>query len=69
MLIRGCSEETLKTLVEIMKADKAGNLSDTSAEFYCRLAIGGAFRKSGESLIELIKRAEGLMYQNKHSSR
>jgi len=69
MLVRGCSEETLSTLVAIMRDDRAGDLSDTSAEFYCRLAIGGAFRRPGESFVETIKRADEEMYKNKHSKR
>ena len=66
MFIQNCSEDTLATLVAMMRADEDGNLSDTSAEFYCRLAIGGAFRKNGEKMHELIKRAEEEMYKNKH---
>ena len=69
MLVRGCSEETLSTLVAIMREDRAGDLSDTSAEFYCRLAIGGAFRRPGEAFVETIKRADEEMYKNKHSKR
>lgn len=69
MLVRGCSEETLSTLVAIMREDRAGDLSDTSAEFYCRLAIGGAFRRQGEAFVETIKRADEEMYKNKHSKR
>ncbi len=66
IFVPGCSEGTLMTLVEMMKADEDGNLSDTTAEFYCRLAIGGAFRKKGEAIPDLIKRAEEEMYKNKH---
>ena len=69
MLIRGCSEETLNALVAIMREDREGDLSDTSAEFYCRLAIGGAFRKKGEIIADTIKRADEEMYKNKHSKR
>lgn len=69
MLVCGCSKDTLDTLVKIMREDRAGDLSDTNAEFYCRLAIGGAFRKSGEALVETVKRADDEMYKNKHSVR
>ena len=69
MLVRGCSEETLNTLIHLMREDRAGDLSDTSAEFYCRLAIGGAFRKDKEDLLDTIKRADDEMYKNKHSKR
>lgn len=69
MLIRGCSKDTLDTLVKLMREDRAGDLSDTSAEFYCRLAIGGAFRKKGENLVDTVKRADDEMYKNKHSIR
>lgn len=69
ILIRGCSESTLNTLIRVMREDDMGNLSDTNAEFYCRLAIGGAFRKEGEELVDTIKRADEEMYKNKHAVR
>ena len=52
--------------VSTMRGDEKGNLSDVTAEFYCRLAIGGAFRKTAETLEETIKRADDEMYKNKH---
>lgn len=69
MLIRDCTEEKVQELVSTMRGDEKGNLSDVTAEFYCRLAIGGAFRKTGETLEETIKRADDEMYKNKHSVR
>ena len=69
MLIRDCKEEKVQELVSTMRGDEKGNLSDVTAEFYCRLAIGGAFRKTGETLEETIKRADDEMYKNKHSVR
>ena len=69
MLIRDCTEEKVQELVSTMRGDEKGNLSDVTAEFYCRLAIGGAFRKTAETLEETIKRADDEMYKNKHSVR
>lgn len=69
MLIPGCSQETLDMLVCVMREDEEHNLSDMNAEFYCRLAIGGAFHKQGETLVETVKRADDEMYKNKHSVR
>ncbi len=69
MLIRDCTEEKVRELVSTMYGDERGNLSDVTAEFYCRLAIGGAFRKTGETLENTIKRADDEMYKNKHSVR
>ena len=69
MLIRYCTEEKVQELVSTMRGDEKGNLSDVTAEFYCRLAIGGAFRKTAETLEETIKRADDEMYKNKHSVR
>ncbi len=69
VLIRDCSEEKVQELVNTMRGDERGNLSDVTAEFYCRLAIGGAFRKTGETLEDTIKRADDEMYKNKHSVR
>ena len=69
VLIRDCTEEKVQELVSTMRADDKGNLSDVTAEFYCRLAIGGAFRKTGENLADTIKRADEEMYKNKHSVR
>lgn len=66
MLIRDCTEEKVQELVSTMRGDEKGNLSDVTAEFYCRLAIGGAFRKTAETLEETIKRADDEMYKNKH---
>ena len=69
MLIRDCTEEKVQEPVSTMRGDEKGNLSDVAAEFYCRLAIGGAFRKTAETLEETIKRADDEMYKNKHSVR
>ena len=69
MFIRDCTEEKVQEMVRTMRADERGNLSDVTAEFYCRLAIGGAFRKTGETLEDTIKRADDEMYKNKHSVR
>ena len=63
------TEEKVQELVSTMRGDEKGNLSDVTAEFYCRLAIGGAFRKTAETLEETIKRADDEMYKNKHSVR
>ena len=60
------TEEKVQELVSTMRGDEKGNLSDVTAEFYCRLAIGGAFRKTAETLEETIKRADDEMYKNKH---
>ena len=69
MFVRDCTEEKVQELVGTMREDERGNLSDVTAEFYCRLAIGGAFRKTGEALEDTIKRADDEMYKNKHSVR
>lgn len=53
----------------MMRTDERGNLSDVTAEFCCRLAIGEAFRKTGEALEDTIKQADDEMYKNKHSVR
>ena len=47
------------------------NLEDPeiTEEFICRLAVGGASRKAGETLEDVIKRAEEEMYRNKHAIR
>lgn len=69
IFLRSSSEERVKELVEKMRSDKDNTLSETAKEFICRLAVGGAFRKSGETLENVIKRAEEEMYQNKHAVR
>lgn len=63
------SEEKINDLLERMHQDPDGNLSAGKYEFCCRLAIGGAFQKKGERLSDTIKRAEELMYGDKHSTR
>ena len=63
------SSAITKYSVSLRSGDEKGNLSDVTAEFYCRLAIGGAFRKTAETLEETIKRADDEMYKNKHSVR
>lgn len=69
MLVKDCTEQKVQELVNMMRTDERGKLSDVTAEFYCRLAIGGAFRKTGEALEDTIKRADDEMYKNKHSVR
>ena len=69
MLVKDCTEQKVQELVNMMRTDERGNLSDVTAEFCCRLAIGGAFRKTGEALEDTIKRADDEMYKNKHSVR
>ena len=53
----------------MIKTDEAGTLSDPGDEFFCRLAIGGAYREEKETLQDTIKRAVSMMYQNKHTVR
>lgn len=69
LFLRNSSEESVNALVEKMRSDKENILSETAKEFICRLAVGGAFRRTGETLENVIKRAEEEMYRNKHAVR
>ncbi len=61
--------ERVEDLVNCMRGDKGNLLSEITEEFICRLAVGGASRKAGETLEDVIKRAEEEMYRNKHAIR
>lgn len=69
MFLRTSSEENVRVLVDRLRNDEDNILSKTEGDFLCRLAVGGAFRASGETLENTIKRAEEEMYQNKHAVR
>ena len=69
VLVSSYAKEAFDEMVEMMKADGAGTLSDPNDEFFCRLAIGGAYREENEELQDTIKRAESMMYQDKHTVR
>lgn len=69
LVVQASSEEQVKELLEKMHQDSDGNLSEGKYEFCCRLAIGGAYQEKGEKLSDTIKRAEELMYGDKHSTR
>lgn len=69
VFLRNSSEDKVESLVEKMRNDANNVLSDAAGDFVCRLAVGGAFRKDGEALEDVIKRAEEEMYKNKHAVR
>ena len=69
VLVSSYAKEAFDEMVEMMKADGAGTLSDPNDEFFCRLAIGGVYREENEELQDTIKRAESMMYQDKHTVR
>lgn len=69
IFISECTPEKLDSVIKSMKEDKQIRLAETNGDFVCCLAIGGALRLEGENMEETIKRAEELMYQNKHSIR
>jgi len=69
VLASSCARDEFDKMVEAMKADKAGIVSEPNDEFFCRLAIGGAYREEKETLQDTIKRAEGMMYRDKHTIR
>ncbi|MCI9072399.1 MAG: GGDEF domain-containing protein, partial [Lachnospiraceae bacterium] len=68
ILLRNAGDR-VEELVARMRGDKGNLLSEITEEFTCRLAVGGASRRAGETLEEVIKRAEEEMYQNKHAIR
>ncbi len=69
VFLRNSSKESVELLVERLRNDENNILSDTTQDFICRLAVGGAFRRGRETLEDVIKRAEEEMYQNKHAVR
>lgn len=69
MILKDTTKETVNDLVERLRKDKRNILSDGSKDFICRLAVGGAFRRSNETIEQTIKAAEEEMYKNKHAAR
>ena len=69
MVISKTAKKDIEELLDEMHRDEDGFLDRQITEFCCRIAIGGTFRQHGESLEETIKRAEALMYGDKHAVR
>ncbi len=69
VLFKNGSLQKVEQLVDEMRGDKEHILEEEIKEFCCRIAIGGTVRSDEETLAEAMKRAEELMYQNKHVKR
>lgn len=69
ILIREADSQAVDKLIAEMRSDKENLLAEEITEFCCRLAIGGTIRTNGEDLAETIKRADEIMYQDKHVKR
>lgn len=69
VLFKNGSLHKVEQLVDEMRGDKEHLLQEDIKEFCCRIAIGGTVRNDEETLAEAMKRAEELMYQNKHVKR
>ncbi|MBO5302702.1 MAG: GGDEF domain-containing protein [Lachnospiraceae bacterium] len=69
MVVPDTSNESMKTLVDTMKADPDTHLCCPEHEIQCRIAIGYAYADGNIDLDTLIKAADADMYLDKKSHR
>lgn len=69
LLVEDITEDEMVELINHMRQDPDTFLAPWCQDFICRIAVGGAAQKPGESVLEVIKRAEIEMYGNKHAIR